>query len=161
MNYENDYRNRQPIFAPRPRSAKSENDWPQDPNVNIDKLAKTEISWAVKNWIWLLGIIATAVIYITIRVSTFWYQAEVFRNDVAEQLRELNTTVTSLTKRISDVMDSPYIVRTRDLRDFCLLAERSNPTTFRCPDGIIGVNRSAKSDLRGSPIGVPWQPTKE
>jgi hypothetical protein len=133
-------------------------DWPAEPHVNVDRLANTNFSWTAKNWIWLISAIVVSVIYLT----AYWFQAEAFREDVSKQFRELNNKVTVLTSQIESIVRSPTIIRVRDLREFCLLSERTNPGKFRCPDLYVGQRSTAKEDfIRGTPREESWRPRQE
>jgi heme/copper-type cytochrome/quinol oxidase subunit 2 len=112
------------------------------------------LSWPIFNWAALISAVVVLVFYL----SAYWFQAEAFRDDMSKQMRELNTKVTVITSRIESIINSPTIVRTRDLRDFCLLSERTNPGKFRCPDSYINPQTRKADRLRGTQITEGWRP---
>lgn len=115
---------------------RSEQEWhptkPEDRPVNIEKVT---LSWSLLK---ILGGIASgagAIIYVTVTINTFFYQAETFRASVTAQIEQLNNNIRMLGEKLDGMSRSPDIVRVRDLAEFCYELELENKESFRCPSG--------------------------
>lgn len=115
---------------------RSEREWhptkPEDKPVNIEKVT---LSWSLLKI--LGGIVsgAGAIIYVTVTINTFFYQAETFRASVTAQIEQLNNNIRMLGEKLDGMSRSPDIVRVRDLAEFCYELELENKEIFRCPSG--------------------------
>lgn len=65
-------------------------------------------------------------------VQKFLSQNESFRSDIIGSIQRLTQTVEKAEAKLNDMTKDPDFVRMRDLSDFCLIAERENPS-WKCP----------------------------
>ncbi len=79
----------------------------------------------------IVGMAGSAVVG-AMAVQEFLSENKNFRNQIVFSVDRLTSTVEKAEMRLNGLAQDPDFVRMRDLADFCLLAQQSNPS-WSCP----------------------------